>query len=89
MALGAEASDVLRMMLRQGLVVIAIGLAVGLLGALAAARTLSTLLYGVEPNDPATLAAVVALLGGVALLASYLPARRAAATDPLDSLKAE
>jgi putative ABC transport system permease protein len=89
MALGAEASDVLRMMLRQGLAVIALGLAVGLAGALAATRALATLLYGVEPNDPATLAAVVALLGGVALLASYLPARRAAAADPLDSLKSE
>jgi ABC-type lipoprotein release transport system permease subunit len=64
-------------------------LAVGLLGSLAATRALSTLLYGVEPNDPVTLAAVVALLGGVALLASYLPARRAAAADPLDSLKSE
>jgi predicted permease len=89
MALGAEASDVLGMMLRQGLVVIVVGLAVGLLGSLAATRALSTLLYGVEPNDPVTLAAVVALLGGVALLASYLPARRAAAADPLDSLKSE
>jgi len=89
MALGAEASDVLHMMLRQGLVVIVIGLAVGVVGSLAAMRALTTLLYGVEPNDPATLGAVVALLGGVALLASYLPARRAAAADPLDSLKAE
>jgi len=76
-------------MLRQGLVVIVIGLAVGVVGSLAAMRALSTLLYGVEPNDPATLGAVVALLGGVALLASYLPARRAAAADPLESLKAE
>jgi ABC-type antimicrobial peptide transport system permease subunit len=89
MALGAGAPEVLRMMVRQGLGVIVIGLAIGLAGALLATRALTSLLYGVEPNDPATLAGVVALLGGVALLASYVPARRAASVDPLESLKSE
>ncbi|MGE0158570.1 MAG: ABC transporter permease [Gemmatimonadales bacterium] len=89
MALGAAGGDVLRMMLRQGLGVIVVGLAVGLAGALLATRALGSLLYGVEPNDPLTLAAVVALLGFVALVASWVPARRAAAVDPLSSLRSE
>jgi putative ABC transport system permease protein len=89
MALGAGEPDVLRMMLRHGLGVIVAGLAVGLVAAIVATRALASLLYGVEPTDPLTLAAVVALLGGVALLASYVPARRASSADPLESLKAE
>jgi ABC-type antimicrobial peptide transport system permease subunit len=76
-------------MLRQGLAVVGLGLAAGLLAALFMTRALASLLYGVEPTDPATLAAVVALLGAVALVAVYLPARRATALNPLRSLKAE
>lgn len=89
MALGARAPDVVGLMLRQGLAVIALGLVVGLGTALVATRALSTLLYGVEPTDPATLVSVVALLGGVALVACYVPARRATAVDPVTSLRAE
>jgi putative ABC transport system permease protein len=89
MALGAGAPDVLRMMLRQGLGVIVVGLVVGLSASIVATRALASLLYGVEPTDPLTLGAVVALLGGVALLASYVPARRASAADPLESLRSE
>ncbi len=88
-ALGAGAPDVLRMMLRQGLVVVSLGLLIGLAVALVATRALSSLLYGVEPTDPGTLASVMAILGGVALVACYLPARRATTVDPVRSLRAE
>jgi putative ABC transport system permease protein len=89
MALGAGASDVLRMMLRNGLSVIVVGLGIGLAASLLATRALASLLYGIEPTDPLTLAAVVGLLGGVALLACYVPARKATSIDPLISLKSE
>jgi putative ABC transport system permease protein len=89
MALGARGSDVVRMMLRRGLAVVLLGLGVGLVAALLATRALSSLLYGVEPTDPATLAAVVALLGAVALVACYVPARRASSSDPLEALRSE
>jgi putative ABC transport system permease protein len=89
MALGARGADVVRMMLRRGLGVVGLGLAVGLAAALLATRALSSLLFGVEPTDPATLAAVVALLGAVALVACYVPARRASAADPLEALRRE
>ena len=89
MALGAAAPDVLRMMLRHGVVVIGCGLGVGLIASLASTRVLATFLYGVEPTDPVTLASMVLLLGGVALLACYVPARRATAVDPVTSLKAD
>ena len=89
MALGAGAPDVVRMMLRQGLRVVGAGLIVGLSTSLVATRALSTLLYGVAPTDPGTLGSVVALLGGVAALACYVPARRASSVDPVDSLRAE
>ena len=89
MALGAGSAEVVGMMLRQGARVVGVGLVVGLAVALVSTRALSSLLYGVEPTDPGTLAAVVALLGGVALLACYVPARRATAVDPVSSLRAE
>jgi ABC-type antimicrobial peptide transport system permease subunit len=89
MALGAGATDVLGMMLGHGLTVVGVGLAAGLVASLVAGRALSSLLYGVEPTDPSTLAAVVALLGAVALAACYIPARRATAADPLGSLRSE
>lgn len=93
MALGAAAPDVLRMMLRHGIGVAVVGLAVGLVGALASTRLLTSvldpMLFGVKPTDPLTLGAVVVLLGSVAVLASYLPARRATAVDPVQSLRAE
>ena len=88
-ALGATPRDVLRMVVGQGVRMAAVGLGVGLVVALAATRLLRSMLFGVEPGDPLTLVAVLATLGAVALLASYLPARRAARTDPLVALRAE
>jgi predicted permease len=88
-ALGAPPARVLALMLRQGLAPVAAGLVVGLAGALAAARVLRALLFEVSATDPATYAAVAALLGAVAALAAYLPARRAARVDPLVALRAD
>ncbi|HUP53429.1 MAG TPA: ABC transporter permease [Longimicrobiales bacterium] len=89
LALGARGADVLGLMLRHGVGVVALGLVAGVLAALVATRALASLLYGVEPTDPVTLGAVVALLGGVAIAACYIPARRATAVDPLTSLRSE
>jgi putative ABC transport system permease protein len=89
MALGAGASAVVGLMVRQGLRVVGVGLAAGLAGALALTGTLDSFLYGVPPNDPATLAAVAALLAAVAGLASFLPARRATRSDPARTLRTE
>lgn len=89
MALGAAAGDVVGLMLRQGMAAVAAGLLIGLLGAIVLARTLESLLFSVEPTDPVTFLAVVLLLGGVALAATWLPARRATRVDPVESLRAE
>ncbi len=89
MALGADQSDVSRMVLRQGMILAGSGLVVGLLAAAGLTRLMGSLLYGVEATDPVTFATVAALLGGVALLASYLPALRAARTDPVEALRFE
>lgn len=89
MALGARRSDVLRAVLGQGLKLILIGVAVGIAGAVALTRVLSSLLYDVTPTDPTTLALVSGVLMTVALLASYLPARRAARIDPMVALRHE
>jgi putative ABC transport system permease protein len=89
MALGARSGDVLRMVLARGIWLAAAGLALGLIGSLAAARLLSTMLFGVTATDPTTYAAVIVLVGVIALAASYLPARRAAHIDPLAALRQE
>jgi predicted permease len=89
MALGAEPRELRGLVLGQGAWLAAAGLALGALGALALARLLRTLLYGVGTSDPATFAAVAVLLGTVALLASWLPARRAARLDPVAALRSE
>jgi putative ABC transport system permease protein len=86
-ALGAQRRDVLTMVLRQGLTLTAIGIGVGLGASLLLTRFLATLLYSVRPGDPMTFAAVSAVLAGVALLASYLPARRAMRVDPTIALR--
>jgi len=88
-ALGAQTRDVLRLVLNQAMTFVAIGIAIGVAGALALTRVLSTLLYDVRPTDPATFIVVALLLAGVAFAAGYLPGRRATRVDPTDALKAE
>ena len=88
-ALGASRSDVLRMILGKGLVITGLGLLIGIAGALALTRFLSGFLYQVKPVDPLTFAAVPVLLGAISLLASYLPAWRAARVDPMVALRYE
>jgi putative ABC transport system permease protein len=89
MALGAERLDVQRMVLGQGMGIVAVAVAIGVAGALAAGRLLRTLLFEVSPSDPTVYAAVVALLLGVAFLACWLPARRASGVDPVVALRAD
>ncbi|HEU0176217.1 MAG TPA: ABC transporter permease [Blastocatellia bacterium] len=89
MALGAQPDDVVRLILKQGLTLTLIGVAAGVLGAIAAARVMSGLLYGVTATDPATFAAIALLLAIVAALACYLPARRAAKVEPMAALRCE
>jgi putative ABC transport system permease protein len=89
MALGADADDVLRMVMRRGLAIAAPGIAIGLLGALFANRLLSSLLYEVSATDTSTLAAASALLLLVASAASLIPARSTARIDPTEALRAE
>lgn len=89
LALGAEPGQLVRMVVRQGMSVAAVGIGIGLLGALAVARLMAGLLYGVGPTDVVTLLAVTALLALATLLANYVPARRAARVDPLVALRSE
>jgi putative ABC transport system permease protein len=89
MALGADTASIRRMVLREGAAVIAVGVGVGLLGALVATRYLQTLLFEIRPADPMTLVSVCALLSAVGLAACYLPARRATRIDPLVALRTE
>ena len=86
-ALGAGRADVFRLMLGQGLVLTALGLGLGLAASLAAHRLMSSLVYGVTTTDPLTFASVAMILGAVALLAAYVPARRATRVDPLVALR--
>jgi len=89
LALGAEGADVVRLFLREGAVLTAVGLVCGLAGAIAAVRGLRTLLFGVSATDPTTFAGVALLLIVIALAASYMPARRAARVDPMQALRME
>ncbi len=89
MALGARPRNVVWLVLRRGLLPVWIGMLVGLGASLAVMRLLESFLYGVSVSDPVTLAAVAILLGGVALLASYIPAQRATKVDPMVALKYE
>ena len=89
MALGARSSHVLRSVMSRGLVLTGLGLVIGLIVAVAAGRTLSTLLFGISPADPITLGSVAVLLGGAAIFACYWPARRATRVDPMITLRSE
>jgi putative ABC transport system permease protein len=89
MALGASPGDVLGMVLKQGLALAGAGVALGLAGAIAATRLLTSFLFEVKPGDPLTYAGVAILLGVVAMAATYLPARRATKVDPLVALRQE
>jgi putative ABC transport system permease protein len=89
MALGAQSGDVLKLVIGQGLVLTLIGVGLGSLGALGLMRLMRTLLFGVTPADPLTFSAVALLLVSVALLACWLPARRAAKVDPLEALRCD
>jgi ABC-type antimicrobial peptide transport system permease subunit len=89
MALGAKSADVLSLVLGQGMRLVGIGLGLGLVGAWILSRVLSSQLFGITARDPYTYAAVALLLAGVALTATYLPARRAARLDPMLALRSE
>ncbi|HSE17326.1 MAG TPA: ABC transporter permease [Pyrinomonadaceae bacterium] len=89
MALGAQVSDVLKFVLKQGMMLALAGEAIGLIGALALTRLMRGLLFGVTPNDATTFVVVISILSIVALLACYLPARRATKVDPLIALRYE
>jgi putative ABC transport system permease protein len=88
-ALGARSRDVLTMILGQGMRTILIGLAIGLVGSLALTRTLASFLFGISATDPLTFGAVIVLLIVAALLACYIPARRATKVDPMVALRYE
>jgi ABC-type antimicrobial peptide transport system permease subunit len=89
LALGARPAQVVSMVVRQGMVVAVIGLAVGLAGALVAGRLMTGLLYGVSPYDIATLVSVTVVIGVATLVANWLPALRAAHVDPLSALRSD
>ena len=89
MALGAQTADVLRLVVRQGMAPVVLGLVIGMVAAIALGRLLSTQLYQVSPHSPALLATTALTLGAVALLACFLPARRATFVNPIEALRAE
>jgi putative ABC transport system permease protein len=89
MAIGAQPRDIVRLIVGQGMATTAIGLGAGLLAALALARFVAGLLYGVEPYDPPAFIAAIAIVAGVAFAACWLPARRAARVDPLSIVRSE
>jgi putative ABC transport system permease protein len=88
-ALGASPGSVVRLVIAQGMRVVGVGVAIGLVAALVASRLMTQLVYGVRVTDPMTYAGVAAVLAAVALVASYIPARRATRIDPLAALRTE
>jgi len=89
MALGASTTDVQLRVIRQTLTVALVGIAIGVGGALALTRLMASLLFGIRATDPSTFAAMAALLVIIAVIAGYLPARRASRIDPMVTLRAE
>jgi putative ABC transport system permease protein len=89
LALGAQSRDVLLMIVKQGSLLIGLGLVIGLSGAFALTRLIASMLFGVTAKDPLTFTAVGALLAAVALLACYVPAWRATKVDPMEALRYE
>jgi putative ABC transport system permease protein len=89
MALGAQKADVLMLVQRQGLMLVTIGLGIGIAGALALTRLMSTLLFRVQATDPVTFVLVAGVLIAVSLMACLVPARRAAKVDPIVALRYE
>jgi putative ABC transport system permease protein len=89
MALGAQIDDVIRLILNQGLVLVALGGAMGMAAALATGRLLRAFLFGVSSTDPVAFVGVALLLATVSLFACWLPARRAAKVDPMEALRNE
>jgi ABC-type antimicrobial peptide transport system permease subunit len=89
MALGAQTADVLRLVVHQGMAPVVLGLVIGMFAALGLGRLLTTQLYEVSPHNPALLAMTAVTLGAVALLACFLPARRATFVNPIEALRAE
>src|SRR5262249_42568526 len=89
MAMGAQSGDVLKLVLKQGASLIASGLAFGVVAAFVLTRVISSFLFGIVPTDAATFIAVALLLGVVALIACFIPARRATKVDPMVSLRYE
>jgi len=89
MALGAQQSDVLRLVMADGVRLALLGIILGLAGALALTRVMVSLLFDVKPTDPATLIGVAMLLAAVAMLACYIPARRALSIHPMTALRRE
>jgi ABC-type antimicrobial peptide transport system permease subunit len=89
MALGARRGDVMELVLREGMLLVAIGLVVGIPLAIASTRLLHSFLFGLKSTDPLSLIAVILLLGIVAALAGFIPARRAARIDPMVALRYE
>jgi ABC-type antimicrobial peptide transport system permease subunit len=89
MALGAEKAKILHMVLGEAMMLASLGIVIGVPAAFAASRLIATMLYGLRPSDPLTIALATALLAAVTLLAGYLPARRASRVDPMVALRHE
>jgi ABC-type antimicrobial peptide transport system permease subunit len=89
MALGATRENILKLVLRQGSVLALTGIGLGLIASILVTRVLSSLLFAVSPRDPLTFLAVAIVLASIALLASYIPAHRAAKVDPMVALRYE
>ena len=89
MALGAARQDVLRLVMRESMILVAAGVAIGIGGAIAASRLVSNLLFGLAPTDPMTMAGAMTVMVLVSALAGYLPARRASRVDPMVALRCE